>query len=99
MNLFVNAGQAIDKKGEISIKTWNGDGSIYISISDTGRGIPEDKIERIFEPFFTTKPAGEGTGLGLNISYNIVEKHNGEIIVQSEKDKGTTFTIQLPVVE
>ncbi len=99
MNLLVNAGHAIDKAGEISIKTWNGDGSIYISISDTGRGIPEDKIEKIFDPFFTTKPAGEGTGLGLNISYNIVEKHNGEITVRSEEGKGTTFTIQLPVIE
>jgi len=99
MNLLVNAAQAIEKQGEIRIRTWNGDGNIYVSISDTGSGIPEDKINRIFEPFFTTKPVGKGTGLGLSITYDIVKKHNGDIKVESEVGRGTTFTITIPVVE
>ncbi len=96
MNLLVNAAQAIEKQGVVRIKTWNGDGSINISISDTGAGIPEDKLNRIFEPFFTTKDVGKGTGLGLSISYDIIKKHNGEITVESEVGKGTVFTIKIP---
>jgi PAS domain S-box-containing protein len=99
MNLLVNAAHAIEKQGEIKIKTWNGDGFINVSISDTGCGIPPDKINRIFEPFFTTKEIGKGTGLGLSISYDIIKKHNGEILVESEVGKGTTFTVRIPVVE
>ncbi len=99
MNVFVNAAHAIEKRGEIGVKTWDNDGSIYISISDTGQGIPDEKISRIFEPFFTTKELGKGTGLGLSICYEIVEKHNGEITVKSEVGKGTSFTIKIPVVE
>ncbi len=98
MNLLVNAGHSIEKEGEIIIKTWNGDKTIKVSISDNGCGIPEDKIGRIFEPFFTTKEIGEGTGLGLSICYDIVKKHNGDITVESNPGEGTTFTIQLPVV-
>jgi signal transduction histidine kinase len=99
MNLLVNAAHAIENKGDISIKTWNRDGSIYASISDTGRGISEDKIKKIFEAFYTTKPSGEGTGLGLSISHEIMDQHNGEIIVKSKEGKGTTFTLKIPVVE
>ncbi|MBI4848750.1 MAG: PAS domain S-box protein [Nitrospirae bacterium] len=99
MNLLVNAAHAIEKQGEIKIKTWNGNGSVNISISDTGSGIPADKINKIFEPFFTTKPVGKGTGLGLSITYDIVKKHNGEIAVDSKVGKGTTFTVRIPVVE
>jgi two-component system NtrC family sensor kinase len=99
MNLLVNSAQAIEKQGEIRIKTWNGDGKVKITIEDTGSGIPEDKLGRIFEPFFTTKPVGKGTGLGLSISYDIVKKHNGDIQVESEVGKGTKFTITIPVVE
>jgi two-component system NtrC family sensor kinase len=80
MNLFINAVQAIEKQGEIKIKTWNGNGLINISVSDTGNGIPQDKLSRIFEPFFTTKPVGQGTGLGLSITYDIVKKQ-GDITV------------------
>ena len=72
--------------------------TIRISISDTGCGIPADRVERVFDPFYTTKEAGKGTGLGLSIAYDIVKKHNGEIQVESEPGKGTTFTVQLPVV-
>ncbi|MEW6739762.1 MAG: PAS domain-containing protein [Nitrospirota bacterium] len=99
MNMLVNAAYAIEKQGEITIKTWLENGYIYVSISDTGCGIPADKINRIFEPFFTTKEVGKGTGLGLSIAYDIMKKHNGEINVESEAGKGTTFTVKIPVVE
>ena len=99
MNLLVNAVHAIEEHGEISVRTEHRDGDIVVSVSDTGRGIPEDKLNRIFEPFFTTKEVGEGTGLGLSIAYDIVKKHNGEILVTSEIGKGSTFTIKIPIVE
>ena len=99
MNILINAAHAIEKQGEITVKTWHGSGFIYISISDTGKGIPSENLNRIFEPFFTTKEVGKGTGLGLSIAYDIVKKHSGDIIVSSEAGKGTTFTIKIPVVE
>ncbi len=98
MNLLVNAGHAIEKQGEIRIKTWNGGEFINISISDTGQGIPEDKIKNIFDPFYTTKESGKGTGLGLSISQEIVQKHKGDLYVESEIGKGTTFIMRIPVV-
>ncbi len=97
INLLVNAAQAIEKQGEITVKTWHAGDYVYVSVADTGSGIPEEKIGRIFEPFFTTKEVGKGTGLGLSIAYDIVKKHTGEIEVASEVDKGTTFTIKIPV--
>ncbi len=98
MNLLVNAAQAIEKQGEITIRTQNENNSIAINISDTGIGIPPGKQGRIFEPFYTTKEVGKGTGLGLSIVYDIVtQKHNGNISVQSTEGQGTTFTITLPV--
>ncbi|HEX9023458.1 MAG TPA: ATP-binding protein, partial [Geobacteraceae bacterium] len=99
MNLLVNAAQAIEKQGEITVRTWHENGSIYAQVADTGCGMPPDSLGRIFEPFFTTKEAGKGTGLGLSITYDIVKKHNGEITAASEPGKGTTFTVRLPVVE
>ncbi|MCL4457054.1 MAG: response regulator [Nitrospirae bacterium] len=99
MNILVNAAHAIEKQGEITIKTRHEDNNIFVSISDTGHGIPADKIHRIFEPFFTTKEVGKGTGLGLSIAYDIVKKHNGDIMVESEVGRGTTFTVKIPVVE
>ena len=97
MNLFVNAAQAIEEKGQIKIRTGTENGHIEIKISDTGMGIPQENISKIFDPFFTTKSVGKGTGLGLNVSYNIIKKHNGTIAVESDVGKGTTFTIRLPV--
>ncbi len=99
MNLLVNAAHAIEKQGEVTISTRCEGDSICVSVSDTGCGIPAEKIGRIFEPFYTTKEAGKGTGLGLSISYDIVKKHNGEITVQSEAGKGTTFAVRIPVVQ
>lgn len=96
MNLLVNAGHAIEEKGEIAIKTWQQDSNIFIRISDTGMGIEEKFLSRIFEPFFTTKDPGKGTGLGLSISYDIVQRHNGKLSVESTLGGGTAFTIALP---
>jgi two-component system NtrC family sensor kinase len=97
MNLLVNAAQAIEKKGEIKIVTQALDGQVEISISDTGSGIPKENLSRIFDAFFTTKEVGKGTGLGLNMAYNIIQKHKGTIDVESEVGKGTTFRIRIPV--
>ena len=97
MNILVNAAHAIEKQGEITVKTRYEEGRVYVSISDTGCGIPEDRLEKIFEPFYTTKEVGKGTGLGLSIAYDIVKKHNGEIRVESTVGRGTTFTVKIPV--
>ncbi|MCK4622770.1 MAG: GHKL domain-containing protein [Desulfuromonadales bacterium] len=99
MNLLVNAAHAIETKGEISIRSWHEGGTIFVFISDTGCGIPEENLGRIFEPFFTTKESGKGTGLGLSIIYDIVKKHQGDIRVESVPGEGTTFIVKLPVVE
>jgi signal transduction histidine kinase len=95
INLFSNAIDAMQGNGILSIKLDRTDGSVRIDISDTGKGISAEDIARIFDPFFTTKE--KGTGLGLAIVYGIIGKHNGEISVNSEIDKGTTFTITLPI--
>jgi two-component system, NtrC family, sensor kinase len=96
MNMLVNAGQAIDRSGEVRIRTGSAGGKVWVEISDTGSGIAPENLKRIFDPFFTTKPVGKGTGLGLSISYGIVRKHNGEISVDSQTGRGTTFRITLP---
>jgi len=98
MNLLVNAAQAIERQGVISVRSWEEDGYVCFSFADTGQGIPETNLIRIFEPFFTTKEVGKGTGLGLSIACDIVKKHNGEITVRSEPGKGTVFTVRIPVV-
>lgn len=97
MNLLINACHAIDGKGEIRIRTGIEGSMAKIEFSDTGSGIPEDVIDNIFDPFFTTKPVGQGTGLGLSISHGIIKEHKGEISVESEVGKGTTFTIKIPM--
>jgi signal transduction histidine kinase len=97
MNILVNAAQAIPKQGEIKIKTQVVDGWAEIQISDTGVGIPPENLDKLFTPFFTTKEVGQGTGLGLNVSYNIIKEHKGTIGVKSEVDKGSTFTIRIPL--
>jgi two-component system NtrC family sensor kinase len=96
MNILVNAAQAIDEKGTITIKTRKDVSNIYIEFSDTGKGIPQEDLTKIFDPGFTTKGVGVGTGLGLAISYNIINKHKGDINVISDEGKGTTFIIRLP---
>lgn len=99
MNLLINAGQAIDGQGTIVIATGAGDGEAWISITDSGSGMPKEVIERIFDPFYTTKPVGHGTGLGLAICYGIIAKHNGRIEVSSTLGVGSTFRVVLPVTQ
>jgi len=98
LNIIGNAEEAIGKGGGvITIKTEVGAKDIYIHLIDTGKGIPEDKLGYIFEPFFSTKPAVEGTGLGLSVSYGIVKRHGGNILVDSTPGKGTSFRVILPI--
>lgn len=97
MNLLVNAVQSIPEHGTIILRSGCSDDQVWVSISDTGHGIPQEIMTRIFDPFFTTKPVGKGTGLGLSVSYGIVHKHGGHIDVQSQLGHGSTFTIWLPV--
>lgn len=97
MNLLVNAAHAIEDRGEISIHTGFSDEWVWVEVTDTGKGIEPENKKHLFEPFFTTKPMGAGTGLGLSVSYAIVDKHGGRIDVESEVGKGTTFRVWLPV--
>ncbi len=97
MNLLVNAGHAIRERGVITIRTGVADDWVWIEIGDNGSGIAPQHLNRIFEPFFTTKPVGSGTGLGLSLSYGIINKHGGKIEVASEVGSGTRFTIRLPI--
>ena len=99
LNLLVNAAQSISgpKKGEIAVRTGCRGQNVWIEVSDTGCGISTDNMKKIFDPFFTTKPVGQGTGLGLSLSYGIIQRHNGTIHVASKLGKGTTFRISLPI--
>jgi PAS domain S-box-containing protein len=98
INVVMNAFQAIDGEGVIAVETsFDVEGRrLILSISDNGVGIPEDIMGKVFEPFFTTKEPGEGTGLGLSVSYGIVKEHGGDIIVESREGRGSRFIIQLP---
>jgi len=98
LNLFTNAAQAMEGQGKLYIKTWHAGGAVHISVSDNGKGIPEDVLTRIFDPFFTTKPVGEGTGLGLAITHQIIQQHGGDIRVESRVGEGTSFHIKLPTI-
>ncbi len=98
LNLLVNAAHAIgENQGSITVRTWSEAENVLVSVSDSGCGIPDEIQKRIFEPFFTTKEVGKGTGLGLSISYDIIRKHGGEITVESEVGRGTSFIVRLPV--
>lgn len=99
MNLLINAAHAIKTRGTIVIKTWKDGKHVMVSVSDSGHGIKKENLKRLFDPFFTTKPVGEGTGLGLSLAHGIIERHHGEIVVDSILDKGTTFTITVPIVQ
>lgn len=98
VNLLINAVNAIAGKGVITVKTWYQTECIWIEVSDTGVGIPLKNLVKVFEPFFTTKEVGKGTGLGLSITYEIIQRHKGDITVASDVGKGTAFTIRIPVV-
>ena len=96
-NLIRNAAQAMDERGKITIRTRENYGKLIVEIEDTGHGIPEDKMGQIFNPFYTTKEPGKGTGLGLFIVRQVVEKNKGRISVKSKVNEGTTFTLEFPV--
>jgi signal transduction histidine kinase len=115
LNLINNAFYAVSSKASLSqskgakedtnyqpqvtVSTKIRDKSIEISVQDNGGGIPKDVLDKIFQPFFTTKPTGQGTGLGLSLSYDIVTKgHDGHLEVETEEGMGTRFVVQLPVV-
>ncbi len=99
INLMINACYAMEKNGLINIKTEKKDRDhISITVKDNGRGISKMNLSKIFDPFFTTKPVGQGTGLGLSVSYGIIKKHNGSIKVKSREGEWTVFTITLPAV-
>lgn len=97
LNLLVNAAQAINERGTITVRTGQVGDAIWIEVADTGSGIAPENLTRICDPFFTTKEVGKGTGLGLNLAYNIVLAHEGRIDVKSVVGEGTTFRIELPV--
>ena len=97
LNLLVNAGQAIEANGTITISSGVDGREVWFCFEDNGCGIRKEHLHHIFEPFFTTKPVGQGTGLGLSVSYSIVRKHGGRIDVDSELGQGTRFTVRLPV--
>lgn len=98
LNLIINASQAITDAGEIKISAQVADSdSVCISVHDTGSGIPPEIQDRLFDPFFSTKEEGQGTGLGLSITYGIIQKHEGQITVESDPASGTTFLITLPL--
>jgi PAS domain S-box-containing protein len=109
INLVTNAMYAMDDKGLrwknktwrrlLKIKSFPEDGQVVVTVSDTGKGIPKEIIDRIFEPFFTTRNVGQGTGLGMSISYRIITDYGGTIEVDSEVDVGTAFTLKFPAVE
>jgi signal transduction histidine kinase len=95
LNLIVNAMDAMPNGGQLTIETAETDGFVSLIVQDTGVGIAPDQLERIFDPFFTTK--AYGTGLGLSVSYSIIESHGGRITVDSKVDQYTRVTISLPV--
>ncbi len=101
LNLLNNAEHAITavpgRRGRITIRTSHGNGFIRVSFTDNGEGMDENTLKRVFDPFFTTKEHGQGTGLGLSVSYGIVKEHGGQIVGQSRKGKGCTFTMELPI--
>jgi two-component system NtrC family sensor kinase len=96
LNLTLNSCEAMPKGGKITITTTHADDEVCLEIADTGCGIKPEVMERIFEPFFTTKPVGQGTGLGLAVTYGIVQQHGGSIEVECEEGEGTKFIIALP---
>jgi signal transduction histidine kinase len=98
VNLLMNCGEAMSGEGALTVSTSGGPGRemLQIRIKDTGPGIPEGHLSRLFDPFFTTKEVGKGVGLGLSISYGIIQKHRGRVTVEKTGPQGTTFLVELP---
>jgi len=97
LNLIINAGEAMEGRGEIHFETGQTEKEVFFEVRDTGPGIPEDILPLIFEPFFTTKKSGKGTGLGLSICHGIVKQHGGRIEVRNLKPRGAAFRVFLPL--
>ena len=99
LNLIINAAEAMDGSGTLTLSTRHNrkKKTIEIKVQDTGHGISKENMSKVFDPFFTTKETGHGVGLGLAIRYGIVKEHNGTITVESELEKGTTFTVNFPL--
>ncbi len=98
MNLLVNAAHSITaERGTITLRTGHEGAEVWVEVADNGCGIAPENLSRIFDPFFTTKPVGQGTGLGLSLSYGIIQKHAGRMEVSSQLGQGTRFRITLPV--
>ena len=97
MNLLVNAAHAIRGHGTITLSTGHQDGWVWVQVDDTGCGMSDEVRRRIFEPFFTTKDVGKGTGLGLSLSYGIVQRHGGALLVRSTPGSGSQFRMWVPV--
>jgi signal transduction histidine kinase len=98
MNILLNAADAMGENGgTLTLKTDLRDAMAEVAFSDTGHGISKEHISKLFDPFFTTKQTGKGTGLGLAISYGIIQSHSGDIKVESELGKGSTFRVRLPI--
>jgi signal transduction histidine kinase len=98
LNLFLNARDAMEGGGQLTIRTAAEDGMVRVEVSDTGSGIPQEHLARIYDPFFTTKGARKGTGLGLAVTYGIVKEHGGTIEVESRPGSGTRFHLEFPAV-
>ncbi len=107
LNLYNNAFYAVTEKEKrhaegyqptVSVSTKKFDGKVEIRVKDNGNGIPQKLLDKIFQPFFTTKPTGEGTGLGLSLSYDIIKAHSGEIKIENREWEGAEFIIQLPIL-
>jgi signal transduction histidine kinase len=106
LNLFTNAFYVVDEKKKsgihnyeptVSVSTKKAGDKVLFSVKDNGNGIPQKVLDKIFQPFFTTKPTGQGTGLGLSLSYDIVKAHGGELKVETKEGEGAVFEITLPL--
>jgi hypothetical protein len=97
MNLVLNARDAMPQGGKLKIRTYQEGSQLVVKVQDSGAGISEENVKRIYDPFFTTKKAGKGSGLGLSVSYGIIQEHSGRINVDSTAGQGTTFRLHLPV--
>jgi len=99
MNLLLNAVDAMPDGGTIGVRASASAGRVRLTVSDTGVGISAEHLENIYDPFFTTKPRGQGTGLGLSVSYGIVKEHAGTLSVESNPGEGSRFVVSLPAVD
>ena len=97
LNLLLNARDAMEGGGQLSVRTWSAENSVRAEVLDSGQGIPAENLQRIYDPFFTTKGIRKGTGLGLSVTYGIIREHGGTIEVESEIGEGTRFHLEFPL--